>query len=70
LFDFTVMNPPPEVIAYQMAHKDDNKGPQLVAVSAIFGSLALSCVMARIVSRKISTAPFGTDDYLIIVAMV
>jgi hypothetical protein len=64
------MNLPPEVIAYQMAHKDDNKGPELIAVSAIFGSLALSCVMARMVSRRISSAPFGMDDYLIIVAMV
>ncbi|KAF2185205.1 hypothetical protein K469DRAFT_707981 [Zopfia rhizophila CBS 207.26] len=63
------MSIPPEVIAYQMAHKDEDRGRELIATSCIFGFLALSCVTARMISRKLSPAKIGVDDYLVMGAM-
>ena len=61
---------PPDELAYQLAHKDENIGYQLIVTSAIFGSLAFLCVTARMMSRRMSPGPFGIDDYLAVVAMV
>jgi hypothetical protein len=61
---------PPDVVAYQLAHKDEDIGSRLIATSVIFGSLALLCVTARITSRHMGPGAIGMDDYLVVVAMV
>jgi hypothetical protein len=60
----------PEEIQYEIEHINDNRGYQQIIPLAIFGIVALICVILRPIARKSSRIVLGLDDYLIIASMV
>lgn len=48
----------------------DSRQHQVVAIIAIFLTLAIISVFLRLISRKISKAKFWWDDYLIVLGLV
>jgi hypothetical protein len=63
-------NFPPEEVAYEMAHINDNRGYQQTVPIAIFGVIAFVCVAMRPIARRTNKVLLGLDDWLIIAAMV
>jgi hypothetical protein len=61
---------PPDELAYEMAHKNDYRGNELVIPVSIFGILALICVLLRPIARRANNVALAVDDYLIFVSMV
>ena len=61
---------PPSELAYQEQHIDQNRGPMTIGVCSMFLVLAFGAVAARLASRRISRVRLGSDDYLILVALV
>lgn len=49
---------------------NDSRQTQIVAVVAVMTVVSTIAVILRLISRKISAAPYGADDFLIIVALV
>ena len=57
-------------MALQPASLDGSKGLVGVIVGGIFGLLATVAVALRIVSRRMTKARLGADDYMMVVALV
>ena len=57
-------------MALQPASLDGSKGLIGVIVGGIFGLLATVAVALRIVSRRMTKARLGADDYMMVVALV
>lgn len=49
---------------------NDNRGPEIVAATATLTVLATIAVILRFLARRIAKAPYGIDDWLILVALV
>ena len=64
------MSLPPQEEAYQLAHKDDNRSADVVAAVTICLVAAFVAVFLRFLSRKLSKAPLGADDWMIVVGLV
>lgn len=63
-------NFPPEEIAYQTAHIEDNRSVLITVVASVFTGVALLSLFIRIISRTVTRAKLGADDYLSIGATV
>ena len=62
--------PTAEELQYMMTHvTDDTRGP-MIASSAIGGSIAILCVMLRIVARRMPGIPLKADDWWMIASLV
>lgn len=48
----------------------ENRGPQLLAVNIFFSTLAGIIVFLRCYTRIVIVKAFGTDDWIMLVAMV
>ena len=55
---------------YPGVQLDDDQGPEMNSVSVAFIALSFSVLALRLVSRLVTRVPFGTDDWLILVAAV
>lgn len=70
------MSPPatysftPAEVQYQLAHRDETKGPMILGVSGTFATLAAISVMLRIWVRRLNRNGFQADDYTIFIALV
>ena len=49
---------------------DDSRGREIVSVVAVMTVVSTIAVILRLIGRRISAAPYGVDDFLIIVALV
>ena len=49
---------------------NDNRGPEIVAAITVLTLIATIAVALRLLARRISNLKFGTDDWLIVVALV
>jgi len=61
---------PPDVIAYQIAHIDDNKTDSIIASNVITLFAACVAVVLRLCSRFLKRLTLQPDDYLILAALV
>lgn len=61
---------PPEEIAYQMAHIDDNWSYTLQVLCSVFTGLAVVMFGVRLFSRYTTKAYLGWDDWLGFLATV
>ena len=57
-------------VSQQIAHLDDNKGPQVIGAQAACLALAYSGVLGRFLSRRLARAGFWTDDWLTLLALL
>ncbi|KAL8922596.1 MAG: hypothetical protein Q9208_005100 [Pyrenodesmia sp. 3 TL-2023] len=49
---------------------NDNKGTEIVVIVAVMTVVSTVAVILRLIGRKISAAPYGSDDALIIAALI
>ena len=60
----------PDELAYQRAHIDQNLGPTITIVCAIFASLSLIATALRFLSQLRNKARLQHDDWLCIPSLV
>ena len=60
----------PSEIAYQKAHIDQNRGPQIVAVSGFLIAVTSIIVFSRLIARRWKRVSYGWDDYLALGGLV
>lgn len=61
---------PPDVLAYQLAHKDEDRGPTVIIISCLLLALCTIAVCARFVARRVLKVKVGWDDWLVIPSLV
>ena len=61
---------PPDEIAYEEAHINDNRGPILVGVTTILLVLGILAALGRFASRRMTKAALATDDWLVLFSLV
>lgn len=66
----SVMMPSPAEIEDMYLHIKDNRGPEVVAATAITFALATIAVILRLIARRISKAILLADDWTILAAWV
>ncbi|KAL8637267.1 MAG: hypothetical protein Q9228_005448, partial [Teloschistes exilis] len=49
---------------------DDDRGAEIVAIVGVMMALSTVAVILRLIARRISAAPYGADDFLIVVALI
>ncbi|KAI4277174.1 MAG: hypothetical protein L6R35_006162, partial [Caloplaca aegaea] len=49
---------------------NDNRGTEIVIIVAVMTAVSTIAVILRLIGRKLSAAPYGTDDFLILVALI
>ncbi|KAI4197699.1 MAG: hypothetical protein LQ350_005768 [Teloschistes chrysophthalmus] len=49
---------------------DDDRGAEIVAIVGVMMALSTIAVILRLIARRISAAPYGADDFLIVVALI
>jgi len=59
----------PEV-QYQIAHKGDNRSANIIAAQTIMLVVAYIAVGLRVLARRVSRAGMGSDDWMMLVALV
>ena len=64
------MSLPPEALAYQTAHINDDRGPEVIAVDAVLTILATVAIGLRFLVRWRTHVGFKADDYTILLAGV
>lgn len=64
------MDLPPEEIAYQQAHIDEDRTGALIALCTVFTSLAVLLFLIRILARRLLNAGIGLDDWLAFISTV
>lgn len=64
------MSLPPEALAYQLAHIDDDRGPQLLAANSVLTVLATVAITLRFLVRWKTKTGIKADDYTILLAGV
>ncbi|PVH93775.1 hypothetical protein DM02DRAFT_695121 [Periconia macrospinosa] len=57
---------PADELAYQLANKDQNRGPIIIIVSSLLLGLSTAAVIARFVARRVLKVKIGWDDWLTI----
>ena len=62
--------PTPELIQYFLAHLNDNKKNEIIAVYVPCLFFAYSAVILRFVSRRLIKTPLQTDDWTIVLGLV
>ena len=60
----------PQEIAYETAHYQDNKGPAITGGSILLIIVATVAVFLRLLARRIKKTAWGSDDVMIVVALV
>lgn len=65
-----MFTPSPQVLQYQEIHKNDNKGPDIVASLAIMLTIAYIAVGLRFASRRMVQAKLLYDDWVMVVGLV
>lgn len=60
----------PDQLAYQMAHIDQDRGPYLIATTAVLSVLSTAAIYLRFLVRWRTKVGFKTDDYAILLAGV
>jgi uncharacterized protein (DUF486 family) len=63
-------NFPPEEIAYQTAHINEDRSVLVVAVFSVFLGVAILSLILRIIARRVGNSKLALDDYLSIGATV
>lgn len=61
---------PPDQVAYQQAHIQENNRVEILAVVSVLSGLATLAIFLRVYVRRSTGAGFRTDDYLIFAAGV
>ena len=60
----------PAELAYQLAHIDENLGPTTIGSCAMLLVIASAAVGFRLYAKTLTSSGFGSDDYLIMAALV
>ena len=60
----------PDQLAYQMAHIHQDRGPYLIATTAVLSVLSTAAIYLRFLVRWRTKVGFKTDDYAILMAGV
>ncbi|ORY12436.1 hypothetical protein BCR34DRAFT_600651 [Clohesyomyces aquaticus] len=68
-------SPPPipqhaAFLAYQLAHKDETRQPNLIAAVCVCAFLAYLAVFLRVLSRRIHKQPLQADDWWIVASLI
>lgn len=62
--------PSPEQLAHILAHLDESRGPQIVAISVLFIVMSSVVVVLRFIARKVRKLSWLIDDYFMLPALV
>ena len=65
-----MVSPTPADVAYEKDHIHDSDVPQILAVNVTCMLIARVAILLRIISRRITPAPFKMDDWTIVAATV
>ncbi|KAL8710538.1 MAG: hypothetical protein Q9220_004971 [cf. Caloplaca sp. 1 TL-2023] len=49
---------------------NDSRGTEVIAIVAVMTAISTIAVILRLIGRKVSAAPYGADDVLIVVALI
>lgn len=52
------------------AHRNDDRGPEIIACGVVCLAAAVLVVTMRFISRRMIGASLGFDDFLILIALV
>lgn len=61
---------PPEKLKYMEEHPNDNRAPGIIACGTVCLVTVVIVVAMRFLSRRMSRASLGLDDFLIFIALV
>ena len=61
---------PPEELAYQQAHRDEDASGSLIAFYAVCIALTFLCAVSRTTSRRLSSLGLQADDWTLLVGAV
>jgi len=61
---------PPAEIEYELAHINQNRGPDMIVSSVICIALASVAVFLRFFARRLSRTQLWFDDYMMVLALV
>ena len=64
------MNNQTPAYEYQLAHIDEDKGPQTIAATIVLMVICSVAVALRILAQRIVKSSFTADDYCIFAALV